>query len=101
MEIRDKIMLDYGDEVSNKVISRILESINRLEFFEKSGVKISSVLGVKSDYRYIYAEKNYIFYRITDESIKIITVLNEKQDFMQILFGINTTPLEMEEYWDE
>ena len=53
---------------------------------------------VTSDYRYIFVSKNYMFYRIEDDCIKIINIYNEKEDFMWLLFGIDTTPQETIEY---
>lgn len=46
-------------------------------------------------------EANYTFYRIEADKIKIVRILNEKQDFMNILFGIRTTSQETDDYWDE
>lgn len=100
-EIKKEIARDYGVKVADKVIANILRNIKRLEVFENSGTLLSSKVGIDCDYRYIYAEKNYIFYRVVKESVKILNVLNEKQDFMQILFGIKTTSSETEEYGNE
>ena len=40
-------------------------------------------------------------YRIEDKYIRIINLYHEKQDFMWQLFGIDTTPQDMMDYWDE
>ena len=54
-----------------------------------------------SDYRYIVVSRNYVFYRIEDEGIRIIYLYHEKEDFMWQLFGIDTTPQDTIDYWDE
>ena len=49
----------------------------------------------------------YILKRITfsteseGEFVKMVNILNEKQDFMWSLFGIRTTSEDTEEYWNE
>ena len=52
---------------------------------------------METDYRYLFREKNYVFYRIGNEEISIVRVLNEKQDYTRILFGIS----EIEDGFDE
>ena len=98
-EIRKRITFEYGENVADNVITSIVKSIRRVEIFEKSGLSVSGKFGIKSDYRYIYTEKNYVFYRIEDDCVKIINILNENQDFMQILFGVNTVAQEMDDFY--
>ena len=54
-----------------------------------------------SDYRYIFVSGNYVFYRIEYKCIRIINLYHEKEDFMWQLFGIDTTPQNTIDYWDE
>ena len=39
--------------------------------------------------------------RIEDKYIRIINLYYEKEDFMWQLFGIDTTPQDTIDYWDE
>ena len=55
----------------------------------------------KIKYRFLFVSKNYIFYRIEDEYIRIINLYHEKEDFMWQLLGIDTTPPETIDYWKE
>jgi len=43
---------------------------------------------ITTDYRYLYVQHNYIFYRISNNDILIIDIFNEREDFMWKLFGI-------------
>ena len=45
------------------------------------------MIGVPTKYRYIFSEKNYIFYYLEADKIRIVRVLNELQDYMEQLFG--------------
>ena len=64
--------------------------------------RISSQYDVESDYSYIFVEHNYFFYRLTaNETILILEMFHEKEDFMRKLFGIVTTSQETIDYWKE
>ena len=53
-----------------------------------------------TDYHYLVVKPNYIFYRIENDTVRIIRILNEKQDLLQILFGISSISDEGEKDWD-
>jgi len=59
------------------------------------------MFGVPSDYCYLFVWKNYVFYDIESDAIRIINIYNEKEDFMWLLFGLDTTPKETIDYWGE
>ena len=91
----------YGKEKSEEIIGKITKNISNLKTFPNSGVGLEKRWGIVSDYRYVYTQKNYVFYRIEENYIRIIRVLNEREDFMRILFGIVTASEDTEEYWKE
>lgn len=72
-------------------------SARRLEKFPEEGPSLEALILVPTDYRYLYIRPNYLFYRIEGNSVRVVRVLNEQQDFLQILFGITTVTNEMEE----
>lgn len=83
-------------------MSKISKEIRRLEAFPQSGTKISSQYGIDGDYMYIFIAHNYFFYRIKDkDTILILEMFYEKEDFMRKLFGIVTTSQDTIDYWDE
>lgn len=88
--ISASIMEKFNNEtVEKRVLKNITGAIRGLEVFPYKGVEVQAVVGVLTDYRYIFNEKNYVFYRIEEEEISIIRILNEKQDYMRVLFGIS------------
>ena len=80
----------HGSDTSKRILKKIIGEIKRLEQFPNSGVDLSRSLQEQTDYWYLFTEKNYVFYRIEGSIIRVVRVLNERQDFMQILFGIST-----------
>ena len=91
----------YGTDKAKQIVKLITDSINSLTLFEKKGPAVSELFDVITDYRYLYVSRNYVFYHIEDECIRIVNIYNEKEDFMLQLFGIDTTPQETIDYWGE
>ena len=59
-----------------------------LQEYEESGVSLKELYGINTDYRYVFVEHNYVFYQITSDSIRILNLYSEREDFMTSLFGI-------------
>lgn len=92
----------YGKDTSKKIMGKITNGIRRLEVFPQSGTRISSQYAIECDYCYIFLEHNYFFYRIKDKNtILILEMFHEKEDFVRKLFGIVTTSQETIDYWRE
>ena len=100
-EINKIITEKYGANSAKKIVKKITGEIRGLLDYEEKGPQVSKVFGLDSDYRYLYVSKNYIFYRVENETIRIISLYNEKEDFMWQLFGVDTTPAETMSYWKE
>lgn len=88
--IRSYIVINFDDNIAKKVINKITSDIRRLEEFPLLGVNLAKSIDVPTDYHYIFAEKNYVFYRIETDSVYVVRILNEQQEYMQQLFGIST-----------
>ena len=100
-ELKNAIAQQYGANKSKEIIKTITDAIRNLCNNEKAGLEISQIFDVATDYRYIVVAKNYVFYRIEDEYIRVINLYHEKEDFMWQLFGIDTTLQETIDYWNE
>ena len=100
-DIKRKVSQEYGNNKSKNVIGKIVKSINGLLEHENKGLSVQNMFGIAADYRYLYVAPNYVFYRIEDNCIRIINIYHEREDFMWKLFGIDTTPQETIDYWNE
>lgn len=94
--ISDYLMDNWGESVAKEKIEKITSSIRRLEVYPLLGADLGKIIDVPTDYRYLFTEKNYVFYRVKFDNIKIIRVLNEQQDYMIQLFGVSKRPVEDE-----
>lgn len=100
--LRNELTQNYGEKNSKKIMNRIARGIRQLELFPQAGTKISSKYSIKCDYSFIFIEHNYFFYRIKgQDTVLVLEMFHEKEDFMRKLFGIITTPQETLDYWKE
>lgn len=99
--LRAELTEKFGIEVSRKAIKRITSAAKRLLEHEQKGICLSAMYDVECDYRYLVVSHNYLFYRIEPDKIIIVEMFDEREDFMQKLFGISTTSQETLDYWNE
>ena len=85
--IRDYLITEFGETVSGNIIRKIMNDIRSLEVYPFAGHNISDEFGIDTDYMSFYSNKNYIFYRVDGNNIRIIRVLDERMDCMWTLFG--------------
>ena len=99
--INERIAVQFGQEKAATVLKRVISDIRILESFPLAGLRLEDLIDYPTDYRYLVVRQNYVFYRIErDETIRVIRILNEKQDFLEILFGISSISGEGERFWD-
>lgn len=97
--IKNYINEQFDADRAKTGIKEIVLKIRQLERFPEEGVFLARLIQYPTDYRYLVIKPNYVFYRIEADAVKIIRILNEKQDFLQILFGIRSVSEDGEEYW--
>jgi toxin ParE1/3/4 len=88
--LRDYIKTNWGENVAKKILKKMTLDIRRLEEYPLSGVDLGKIIDVPTDFRYIVTEKNYVFYHLEVEKVRVVRVLNEQLDCMMQLFGINS-----------
>lgn len=85
MKLEMELSKEFNEAISKNIVERIFKGIENIIYYEDLGVKLSDMYDIEPDYRYLYIEKNYIFYRYEEDTIKIVMISNEKQDFIQSL----------------
>ena len=98
--IKAYIEENFGMSVASNKIKKLASTIRQLELFPHSGPPLRDLLAVASDYRYLVAGPNYVFYRIEKQSIKIVRVLmNSRISFKFFLeYPISS---DSDSYWKE
>ena len=100
-DLRKDLTERFGAEVSRRSVKQIMDGAKSLGQFERKGVSVAAMYDIECDYRYLYVGHNYLFYRIETDRIIIVEMFDEREDFMWKLFGIDTTPQETYDYWEE
>lgn len=91
-QLRSYIETNWGEDVATKVLRNMLKDIERLADFPLSGADLSHIINVSTTYRYVFSEKNYVFYRIDLDRIRIVRIIGEQQDIISQLFGSKIEP---------
>ena len=99
-EVKAYITKMFGGDKAKVCIKEIISTARQLEIFPQEGPCLEDIIEYPTDYHYLVVKPNYIFYRIEGDTVRIIRILNEKQDFLQILYGISSVSEDGEEYWD-
>lgn len=90
INIKESIIEKFDDEnLAIEVLKKITKTVRQLVMFPYLGQELSGITGIYTEYRCLFCEKNHVFYRVEEDRICVIRVLNEKQDYMRILFGIS------------
>lgn len=95
--IKNHITSEFGDSIAQSIMKKITTGVKRLDLFPQSGINLAKNISVATDYYYMFIEKNYVFYRLDADRVYIIRVLNEKQEYMQQIFGVYNETKENEE----
>lgn len=99
--IKRDIKTVYGQTVADRVSKNISDTLAELKKFPNMGIPMREQYDLDCDYHMLFVEHNYFIYRILEDTIMILEVFNEKEDFMYQLFGIVTTTQETIDYWGE
>lgn len=85
--LKEYLSTNWGESVANRILKKITLDIRMLEQYPLSGVNLGKIIDITTDYRYIFIEKNYAFYRLEYDRVLVVRVLSERQDYLLQLFG--------------
>jgi addiction module RelE/StbE family toxin len=68
-------------------VTKITKRIRKLEQFPELGTRLSVILNIVTNYRFLICANYLAFYRIDEDDVRIIRVLYGRRDYVTILFG--------------
>lgn len=77
----------FDNEIASEKIRHLLDSIRKFETYPLLGRPLMNSIDIPTDYMYFVVEKNYVFYRLEKQTVKIIRIIDTRQDYINILFG--------------
>ncbi|MCR5652116.1 MAG: type II toxin-antitoxin system RelE/ParE family toxin [Lachnospiraceae bacterium] len=90
-ELKEHLDEEFGVETEKKILKAIFRDLKRLKKYPETDIRLFERFGIVTDYKCIYTNKNYAFYRIEGDIIKIIRIIDQRRDFLYVLFGIHMT----------
>ncbi|WP_428769752.1 type II toxin-antitoxin system RelE/ParE family toxin [Treponema sp. HNW] len=80
-----------SDELKNPIaaqntVNKIIETYENLAHFSDKGMPVQKYVSFPTEYRFILADNYSVFYRIENNSIRVIRILYSRSDFIRILF---------------
>ena len=77
----------YSPIAAFNTISHIMDSINDLEMFPEACPRLSSIVTIESDYRFLVSGNYLAFYRVSAPNVYVDRILYGKSDYLKTLFG--------------
>ncbi len=65
-------------------VNKIMDAVDQLEAFAELGPSLSSIIDIKSDYRYLVTGNYLTFYRILGPEIRIDRILYGRRNYVDI-----------------
>lgn len=96
-DIREK----FGRETADRISDHITKTIAKLKKYPQMGISMRKQYNLDCDYYILFAEHNYFIYRISDDTVIILEVFHEKEEFMYQMFGIEMSDQNTIDYWGE
>lgn len=97
--IKIYVSRQFGEGKAKACAKEIISTAKQLELYPEEGPCLEDLIEYPTDYHYLVVKPNYVFYRVEVDTVRVIRILNEKQDFLQMLFGISSISEEGEDYW--
>lgn len=69
------------------VLSKIIRNISYLENTPFMGAKLSSIIDIETDYRFLLCGNYTAFYRVEEQAVYIDRILYGRRDFVKLLLG--------------
>ena len=80
--ILEYLASEWGEKSKKKFLSKLEASINQISEFPESNQKTEELGGF---YKCVVTKQTSLFYRITDDEIEVITVIDNRQDPKSII----------------
>ncbi len=78
----------YNPEAAQNTVNDIIDSIDVLNTFPESGIKLIFENNIDSGYRYVIYKKYLAFYRLeSDNIIKIDRIIYSSRDYINLLIS--------------
>lgn len=100
-ELSKTLENSYGAQRKTEIISHIKSEVKDLQTNPYKGTSVEAILNVRTPYRFLHTEHNFIFYKVDNYTVFVTEIFNEKEDFLQRMFGVRLRTQESIDYWGD
>lgn len=73
-------------KAAQKWAASVLRAVSLLAENPQMGAALQEKFDIKTDLRYFIVSKHFVFYRVGEEQIEIVRILDGRRDYMALLF---------------
>lgn len=89
LDIKLYITHNLGNSIAaNNTLARITSELRKLQQHPTWGARLSAIVDIETDYRYLLCGNYMVFYRIAHDAVYVDRVIYGRRDYMRILFGV-------------
>ena len=101
LALKEWLCEHFDTDTAKKILTGMTEDADRLKEHEKSGICISEMYDLETEYWYLFTHQHYLIYRVAPGKVTVVQMFHEREDFMMKLFGISGRTQESIDYWGE
>ena len=76
----------HNPAAANRITRNVLDRCSQLKEYPNLGMSLGAKLDVETDLRYLICENHLAIYRIADDWVMIVRILDGRTDYLRLLF---------------
>jgi len=87
LSIRDYIRDDLlNPDAAQQTIAALKKGVQGLSSFPERGTSLDTILPIHTDFRFVLCKSYRIFYVCNHDTVEVVRILHNLQDYMRALF---------------
>ncbi len=88
-EIKAYISLElHNPQAAQRIVKSVTNDLRHLQQNPYLGFSVSAKIGRETDLRALLSGNYFLFYRVENETVQVARVLDGRQDYLRVLFGM-------------
>lgn len=101
-ELREILIQTQGEKKGNRTFESIISTIDNLQNYEiGTSIRERFYIDCPDNWYILYSHKNIFIFSRTEDTVTVLKMYNEKEDFIYDLFGVEMRSQESKDYWGE
>lgn len=101
-DLKALLLQSQGEKKGMKTFQEIISALDNLQLYKLgTNLREKYFIDCPDNWYLLYTNKNYFIFSRSDDTVKVLKIYNERQDFIYDLFGIEMRSQESKDYWGE